>query len=125
MISLLTGLIIIVVPVVTAWTWKPQGNRRLVVLTAVSLLALVAVSLLSASARFGNRLAETEGYWPVASRILLLSALTGALPILCVVAFVYFAARSLPRITLGLVSVVIAILGWFAGILMSLFLYYR
>jgi hypothetical protein len=125
MVGFLAAFIVLIVPAIAAWTWKPENSRRLWTLAAASILLLAVLALGMASPRFGNRLSESEGYWTVATRILGLFALTGALPILCSVAFISVAGGKLHRALVFAIAAVISIAAWFIGIFMSLYVQYR
>ena len=78
---------------------------------------LCHTSLILASPRFGNRLAATEGYWPMAGPIFLKLALTIGTPLELSAAAVRATMRAGCNWMLVIAAgVVAAICGWFLGI---------
>jgi len=85
-------------------------------------LFLILAGVALAAPRFGNRLADSEGYGPVASRVLLLIGLTGAFPIIGSGLFVGLAGKRLhqsPALFGG--AVAIAAAAWLAGTFLSFY----
>ena len=82
MIFLFTFVIIALFPAAALWAWRSGSASRVYWLTTAALLFYVALSLFSASSWGGNRLVDTQGFWPTAWRVLFFYGLVTGLPIL-------------------------------------------
>ena len=110
-------------PGVLVWAWKSGSHRRLFAVSALLLLLLVPLSFALASPRLGNRLANSEGYLLIASRILTLIGLHGALPIIGVALFISLAGEYIPRApVLYAMSLGVTAITWTAGLFLSFYL---
>ena len=113
--------VIFVFPLVAVWTWRAGGAARLwrVVGLAVGFIFLLGAFV--ASAIGGNALTPTYGYAHIAPRVLLLHALTMALPVVASALAVHLlAARWASRFALSAVGVLAAALGWLVGVLVAI-----
>jgi hypothetical protein len=72
---------LLIFPALAIWASR-RGAARLRLATAISLSLIIFFALVTASARFGNRLAPTYGYGYTAARVVVLFGLTLGLPVL-------------------------------------------
>ncbi|HEU4689529.1 MAG TPA: hypothetical protein VFS23_14245 [Vicinamibacterales bacterium] len=118
MLSLLALLGLLAILVTAASTSQQTGGRSLGRVTLILFGIVGLMSLTLASPRFGNRLAATEGYWPVAGRIFLMLALTIGTPLLLSATAVRATMRAGSNWMLAIAAgVVAAIGGWVLGII--------
>jgi hypothetical protein len=113
---------LVIFPAALVWAWKSGSHRRLFAVSALLLLLLVPLSFALASPRFGNRLADSEGYLLIASRILMLMGLHGALPIIGVALFISLAGEYISRVpVLYAMSLGVTAITWTAGLFLSFY----
>jgi hypothetical protein len=118
MLSLLALFLILGVVLIASSRIPLRGGHRLAVLVALTAALIGLVSLALASPRFGNRLAESEGYWRIAGRTFVLLSLTAGMPLGLTAAAVQAARRATSsRIVLAGVGVCAAIGGLALGII--------
>jgi len=113
--------VILVFPVVAVWTWRAGGAARLWRAVGLAVAFILLLGAFVASAIGGNALTPTYGYAQIAPRVLLLHALTIALPVVVGALAVHLlAARWGSRFALYAVGVLAAALGWLAGVLAAI-----
>ena len=118
MLSLLALLGLLAILVTSASTSQQTGGRSLGRVTLILFGIVGLMSLTLASPRFGNRLAATEGYLPVAGRMFLLLALTIGMPLVLSATAVRATMRAGSNWMLAIAAgVVAAIGGWVLGII--------
>jgi hypothetical protein len=90
---------------------------------AVGLILLLALVLATPWA--GNALTPTYGYWYIAPRVLLLSALTLGLPVTSTsLAFYVLAERTENQLAVYAIGVICAAIAWIVGILAAIRILY-
>ncbi|MEW5978257.1 MAG: hypothetical protein AB1898_20875 [Acidobacteriota bacterium] len=115
-------MIILLFPAGALWAWRRAGRRGLALFSALAIGTVVALALLAASQRGGNRLAQTYGYGYTATRTLLLAALALIVPLIASAASVWATA---PRLRPGLVYLIgsaTALVGIFVGTVAAIYL---
>ena len=104
-------------PALAVWAWRAGGGRRLWGLTAAALGVVLLFAALAASAAGGNALVETHGYSYTLPGSLLLHGLTLGLPMVAASLAVRGAGgRVTSRVALYALGLLVALLGWVAGI---------
>jgi len=108
---------LLVFPALAVWAWRASGGRRLWALTAAALGAVLLFAALAASATGGNALVETHGYSYTLPGSLVLHGLTLGLPMVAASLAVRGAGgRVTSRVALYALGLLVALLGWVAGI---------
>jgi len=108
---------LLVFPALAVWAWRAGGGRRLWALTAAALGAVLLFAAFAASATGGNALVETHGYSYTLPGSLLLHGLTLGLPMVAASLAVRGAGgRVTSRVALYALGLLVALLGWVAGI---------
>jgi hypothetical protein len=109
---------LLVFPALAVWAWRAGGGRRLWALTAAALGVVLLFAAFAASAAGGNALVETHGYSYTLPGSLLLHGLTLGLPMVAASLAVRGAGgRVTSRVALYALGLLVALLGWVAGIL--------
>jgi len=104
-------------PALAAWAWRAGRGRRLWAVTAAALGVVLLFAALAASAAGGNALVETHGYSYTLPGSLLLHGLTLGLPMVAASLAVRGAGgRVTSRVALYALGLLVALLGWVAGI---------
>ena len=104
-------------PALAVWAWRAGGGRRLWAVTAAALGVVLLFAALAASAAGGNALVETHGYSYTLPGSLLLHGLTLGLPMVAASLAVRAAGgRVTSRVALYALGLLVALLGWVAGI---------
>ena len=104
-------------PALAAWAWRAGGGRRLWAVTAAALGAVLLFAAFAASAAGGNALVETHGYSYTLPGSLLLHGLTLGLPmVVASLAVRGVGGRVMSRVALYGIGLLVALLGWVAGI---------
>jgi hypothetical protein len=118
----LTAGVVFVVPAIAVRALR-TGDRTRLRSTVVAVAGLVLLFVLMASsARFGNALAETDGYWLVAIRVLAVAAVQFGTPVLAALAAVrMFERDKLPFWVLYACTTGAAAVGWIVGQIGSFF----
>jgi len=108
---------LLVFPALAVWAWRAGGGRRLWALTAAALAAVLLFAAFAASAAGGNALVETHGYSYTLPGSLLLHGLTLGLPMVAASLAVRGAGgRVTSRVALYALGLLVALVGWVAGI---------
>jgi hypothetical protein len=108
---------LLVFPALAVWAWRAGGGRRLWALTAAALGAVLLFAAFAASATGGNALVETHGYSYTLPGSLVLHGLTLGLPMVAASLAVRGAGgRVTSRVALYALGLLVALLGWVAGI---------
>ena len=108
---------LLVFPALAVWAWRAGGGRRLWALTAAALGAVLLFAAFAASATGGNALVETHGYSYTLPGSLVLHGLTLGLPMVVASLAVRGAGgRVTSRVALYALGLLVALLGWVAGI---------
>ena len=108
---------LLVFPALAVWAWRTGGGRRLWALTAAALGAVLLFAAFAASATGGNALVETHGYSYTLPGSLVLHGLTLGLPMVAASLAVRGAGgRVTSRVALYALGLLVALLGWVAGI---------
>ena len=108
---------LLVFPALAVWAWRAGGGRRLWALTAAVLGAVLLFAAFAASATGGNALVETHGYSYTLPGSLVLHGLTLGLPMVAASLAVRGAGgRVTSRVALYALGLLVALLGWVAGI---------
>ena len=108
---------LLVFPALAVWAWRAGGGRRLWALTAAALGAVLLFAAFAASAAGGNALVEIHGYSYTLLGSLLLHGLTLGLPMVAASLAVRGAGgRVTSRVALYALGLLVALLGWVAGI---------
>ena len=108
---------LLVFPALAVWAWRAGGGRRLWAVTAAALGAVLLFAAFAASAAGGNALVETHGYSYTLPGSLLLHGLTLGLPMVVASLAVRGAGgRVMSRVALYGIGLLVALLGWVAGI---------
>jgi hypothetical protein len=108
---------LLVFPALAVWAWRAGGGRRLWALTATALGAVLLFAAFAASATGGNALVETHGYSYTLPGSLVLHGLTLGLPMVAASLAVRGAGgRVTSRVALYALGLLVALLGWVAGI---------
>jgi hypothetical protein len=108
---------LLVFPALAVWAWRAGGGRRLWALTAAALGAVLLFAAFAASATGGNALVETHGYSYTLPGSLVLHGLTLGLPMVVASLAVRGAGRRVTsRVALYALGLLVALLGWVAGI---------
>lgn len=104
-------------PALAVWAWRAGGGRRLWAVTAAALGVVLLFAAFAASAAGGNALVETHGYSYTLPGSLLLHGLTLGLPMVAASLAVRGAGgRVTSRVALYALGLLVALLGWVAGI---------
>ena len=104
-------------PALAVWAWRAGGGRRLWAVTAAALGVVLLFAALAASAAGGNALVETHGYSYTLPGSLLLHGLTLGLPMVAASLAVRGAGgRVTSRVALYALGLLVALVGWVAGI---------
>jgi len=104
-------------PALAVWAWRAGGGRRLWGLTAAALGVVLLFAAFAASAAGGNALVETHGYSYTLPGSLLLHGLTLGLPMVAASLAVRGAGgRVTSWVALYALGLLVALLGWVAGI---------
>jgi hypothetical protein len=114
-VVVLLGLLTVLVFPLLA-TSVARGGRDLARVTTLLLAALFLSALALASPRFGNRLAATEGYWPIAGGILVGIGLLIGMPMVLSATAIHLArgAGASRRVVVG-AGIGVALVGWIVG----------
>lgn len=116
---------LLVFPALAVWAWRAGGGRRLWAVTAASLGAVLLFAAFAASAAGGNALVETHGYSYTLPGSLLLHGLTLGLPMVVASLAVRGAGgRVMSRVALYGIGLLVALLGWVAGIVAAVGIVY-
>jgi hypothetical protein len=108
---------LLVFPALAVWAWRAGGGRRLWAVTAAALGAVLLFAAFAASAASGNALVETHGYSYTLPGSLLLHGLTLGLPmVVASLAVRGVGGRVMSRVALYGIGLLVALLGWVAGI---------
>lgn len=108
---------LLVFPALAVWAWRAGGGRRLWAGTAAALGVVLLFAAFAASAAGGNALVETHGYSYTLPGSLLLHGLTLGLPMVAASLAVRSAGgRVTSRVALFALGLLVALLGWGAGI---------
>jgi hypothetical protein len=108
---------LLVFPALAVWAWRAGGGRRLWALTAAALGAVLLFAAFAASATGGNALVETHGYSYKLPGRLGRHGLTLGLPMVAASLAVRGAGgRVTSRVALYALGLLVALLGWVAGI---------
>jgi hypothetical protein len=108
---------LLVFPALAVWAWRAGGGRRLWAVTAAALGAVLLFAAFAASAASGNALVETRGYSYTLPGSLLLHGLTLELPmVVASLAVRGVGGRVMSRVALYGIGLLVALLGWVAGI---------
>lgn len=96
-----------------------RGGRALAGWTSAVLGMILLAGLALASPRFGNRLADTNGYGSIAAQILLMLGLSIAIPVVLSAGAIHLATRAGLRPSLIFTAGLgVALCGWGLGILL-------
>ena len=105
-------------PALALWGLRTGGRRRLGLATLAAFAVVTLYALMTASARFGNALASSDGYARTATTAFFMFSLTLGLPhVTTTLAVLVFARDKLPFWTVYAATVSAAAFGWIGGIL--------
>jgi hypothetical protein len=113
-------------PPLALWAWRTGGTRRIIGIAGGGLATIIALALAAGSSAFGNRLADHEGYWALAPRIVLFGLLCAGLPLITMAVVVGYLGR---RVTQGSAvcgaATLAGIVAFVAGVMLAMSLFWR
>jgi len=122
---LLRVVCLLLFPALAVCAWRAGGARRLWALAGAALGFVLLFAAFAASAAGGNALVATHGYGYTAVGSLLLHGLTLGLPMVAASLAVRGAGgRVTSRVALYALGLLVALLGWVAGVLAAVGLVY-
>ena len=126
MIFALVALLAIGFPALALWARRTGGTRRLMAVAGAGLAAIIVLALAGTSSALGNRLADSEGYWALAPRVVLFGLLAAGLPVITMTLVVeYMATRVAQATVVHGVATLAALVALGVGVTVAMSMFWR